>query len=338
VRILLCNGALLGDLILSTAVLPVLKAAWPDAKIGFLVGSWSRPVLENHQLVDWIHIFDHTRLNLSPIAQKEKKKISGQMWRPVIAQIREKNYEMAIDLYYFYDHNSGSLLAHTGIPELFCFWASPAHFYFNRPLFWNFKHLHMLENHGMMLRALGISETHLSLLWPSLYYRDIVAEASLPEGFNEKKYCVVHPGTSDWHKEWSISSWERLIAKLPSLGYPIIFIGKGNKERELIQRMQNLVPEALNLCDQLSWRQVIPLIKRARFLVGLDSMAAHLAAALHTPSVHLYRDPECLLNWHAYNEKSISLAKPKMRGERISIHRIQPEEVFEAIQTLLNQC
>ena len=64
-RILLANGAHLGDVLLSTAVLPAIKTAFPDAEIGFLIGSWSREVLADHPLVARLHFVDHWKLNRS---------------------------------------------------------------------------------------------------------------------------------------------------------------------------------------------------------------------------------------------------------------------------------
>src|SRR5689334_13515246 len=62
-RVLIANIGRIGDVIISTAVLPVLKAAFPAVDIAFLTGSWGRPVLENHPLVTRVHYLDHWRLS-----------------------------------------------------------------------------------------------------------------------------------------------------------------------------------------------------------------------------------------------------------------------------------
>jgi hypothetical protein len=58
-KILIANGAHLGDIVLATSVLPALKQRFPGAQLGMLVGSWSRPVIDQHPLLDWIHTVDH---------------------------------------------------------------------------------------------------------------------------------------------------------------------------------------------------------------------------------------------------------------------------------------
>ena len=47
-RILLLNGTHIGDIIISTSILPILRSAYTSAEIGFMVGSWSSMVLKNH--------------------------------------------------------------------------------------------------------------------------------------------------------------------------------------------------------------------------------------------------------------------------------------------------
>ena len=102
-RILLANGAHLGDVLLSTAVLPAIKTAFPDAEIGFLIGSWSREVLADHPLVARLHFVDHWKLNRSGAAPSPEGSPSppdadgGAARNP-----RAHGYDTAIDLYYFF--------------------------------------------------------------------------------------------------------------------------------------------------------------------------------------------------------------------------------------------
>src|SRR5262249_44472280 len=71
-RLLLANGAHLGDVLLSLAVLPVLHRAFPRARFGFLCGSWARCVPDRHALVSWVHVVDHWKLNRAPLPLGQK--------------------------------------------------------------------------------------------------------------------------------------------------------------------------------------------------------------------------------------------------------------------------
>src|SRR4051812_15195589 len=60
-RILLANAGHLGDVIISTALFPVLKHAFPDAKIDFLTGTYSHSAIEGHPFLSRITTLDHWR-------------------------------------------------------------------------------------------------------------------------------------------------------------------------------------------------------------------------------------------------------------------------------------
>ena len=336
-RLLLCNGAHLGDLIISTAVLPVLKKAFPNTKIGFLVGSWALPVLQNHTMVDWVHCFDHTHINRKPSSQAKKEEQGHETWIQAIKGIREKEYDLALDLYYFYKANSGSLLAETEIPIRCCFWGSPSHYHFTHRLFWDFLDLHMVENHRMMMEKIGIPKSAFSSMKMTLEYKDNV---SLPFKLPEQPYIVVHPGVGDWRRQWKSSYWKKLLHQLEQLDHPLIFLGRGKKERAFISEITQELSSPTILCDQLSWRELIPLIENAHCLVGLESMCGHLAAALNTPAVLIYGRPEPILYWRPYSPSchvitTDSLPFPEKPLPYDEIHKIKPETVFLKTAELL---
>ena len=54
-RILLVNFGHLGDLVISSQLLPAIKGKYPQAKIGFLVGIWASQVLHGHPDIEWLH-------------------------------------------------------------------------------------------------------------------------------------------------------------------------------------------------------------------------------------------------------------------------------------------
>ena len=104
-KILLSNGAHLGDVLLSTGILRLLREIFPDIQIGFLAASWSRQILLNHPLLDHLHTVDHWKLNRSRASLREK--VLHYMRTSDIAGIEIKNigYDVAIDLYPYFPNN-----------------------------------------------------------------------------------------------------------------------------------------------------------------------------------------------------------------------------------------
>jgi hypothetical protein len=62
-KVLVAIGGHLGDAIMATAILPIIRAGWPAAEVGVLIGSWAKPALDGHPLVSYIHEFNHWRTN-----------------------------------------------------------------------------------------------------------------------------------------------------------------------------------------------------------------------------------------------------------------------------------
>ena len=103
-----------------------------------------------------------------------------------------------------------------------------------------------------------------------------------------RPYLVLHPGTGAAFKEWQVDKWCELAAKLVQTGYDIILTGSGVHEAEISSRIKRFVPSAIDLSGRLSFAQFVRIIQKARLLVGVDSLAGHLAAACATPTVLIY--------------------------------------------------
>lgn len=331
-RILLCNEAYLGDLILSTAVLKPIKEAYPKAHIGFLVGSCGKPVVEDHLLVDKIHVYDQESFNREEV-QKRLKKAKEQRTKPLVFnEIKNEKYDVAIDLHSYYKENSAHLLYRLEIPKRIAYWTCKKPFFYNEIYtHWDCRYFHMLENHKVMLASFGIEEKFLSDFRPYLKYKtEEKNETALPENA-----LLMHLGTGEKAREWEIENWIALAKKLEALGFTLVFIGKGEREKRQIEEVTKSLKNPLNYCNRLSWKQLIDVIKRAKFLIGLESMAGHLAAYAGIPALLIYSGP-LPINWRPYHPYC-QIIQPEERYFRdqaqllpkYPISTISVESVFE---------
>src|SRR5215217_7956100 len=114
-RVLLAVGGQLGDAVIASSMLPRVRAAWPEAEIGILAGSWAAPILRDHPLVARWHPVDHWKLNRTAQSWPERLRRHRASHRKALADIRAAEYDLAIDLYAFYP-NMAPLLWRAGIP------------------------------------------------------------------------------------------------------------------------------------------------------------------------------------------------------------------------------
>src|SRR5215831_16042823 len=60
-RVLITNWAHLGDTLIASSLVSLLQTCLPKAQLGFLAGSWGRPVVEGLSGIRWLHTVDHWR-------------------------------------------------------------------------------------------------------------------------------------------------------------------------------------------------------------------------------------------------------------------------------------
>ncbi|MFM8715425.1 MAG: glycosyltransferase family 9 protein, partial [Spartobacteria bacterium] len=114
-------------------------------------------------------------------------------------------------------------------------------------------------------------------------------------------FAVLHLHTRWERKSWPIERWEALIPRLLQL-VPRLLISCGPDAAE--------VQSARSLCEKFgsavqttagtaNWSQLAWLLRRARFFVGVDTAAMHLAAACQSPTVALF-GPSPIYEYHPW--------------------------------------
>jgi ADP-heptose:LPS heptosyltransferase len=297
-RLLLTNGAHLGDIVLATAVLPVLKAALPGIRIGMLVGGWSMPVVRNHPMLDRVHRLDHWRHNRSPLPLREKFKVWWRTRQLALKEIREVDYDLAIDLNFLFP-NSIALLWQAGIPERIGYTSAGLGPLLTRRLevAMQGSQRSIIDFHLELLKQIpGIGPLPVELARPSILRANVDVATLAGAG----SYVVLHLGSGSVLKDWPEASWQQLARRLVALGHRLVLTGTGLREKEKIERLRQEVVGATDLCDRLTWNEFVEVIASASLLVASDSVAAHIAAAVGTQAVitghgmtnlHLWRPP-----------------------------------------------
>ncbi len=329
-RLLLCNGAHLGDLILTTSLLPPLKKAFPSLKIGMVVGSWCRPLVDPHPLIDTIHIVDHWKLN------RQKKGRWGSYLstrKRALQEILREQYDTAVDCYPHFP-NMAPLLFQAKIPVRIGFESAGFSPLLTHALPWKKGNHSITEDMFSLLELFSEIKPHKQLLYPIL---------NKPPSIEKKEYLLLHMGTGEQKKEWPIEKWRALTKKLVEQGYSLIFTGQGERENRAIQYVTEGLASTQNLCGVLSWDAFVLYIAQASLLIGMDSAAGHVAAACGTPSLLLYSGIHPLKRWSPPSPLAHMIVHPTPcspcgRGcaHMSCVREIEVEEVYSQIQNLMS--
>jgi len=303
-KILLSNLSHLGDVVIATSVLPVIKRAFPQTKIGFLLGSWAKGLLKGHPLVDYVHTVDHWKLNRSDASFWKKLLHYSQSGAKAIEDIKQVNYSVALDLYTYFP-NAAPLFWRCGIPVRIGYNSGGFGSFFTHSLRWHNHNTHVSHYYWDLLKALAIQQTDSPPLFPNLPPIPEEAKVSLYRKFPflccEKGFLIFHMGNDSSLKAWPKQKWQQLTEKFIREGYMVVFTGQGKEEEKNIRDLCIKIPHTIDLCNMLAFEELAFLLQNAKLLISIDSMIAHFASVFHLPSLVLFNGIDNIAHWRPQN-------------------------------------
>lgn len=329
-RLLLGNGAHLGDVILMTSILPALKRALPGVKIGVVVGSWSKGIVEGHPLIDEVFFVDHWKACRSNRSLREKWMRYSAMSKEVVERVR--GYEVALEwscsfpnyIPLYYRAGIGARVGYTsgGFGPLL-----------THPVRWEDKPQSAVDYFFALAERVVPLERGRE--------RPILPRGKPQRRFEPKSYFLIHMGAGNGMKQWPVTSWRKLVERLVREGERCLFTGKGEGEKAVVREVIRDLPSCVDLCDQLSWEECVELVRDAKKVVGVDTSVGHVTGATETPAVLLYAGVNRLQNWSPLNDKAKILMKdmpcypcfrPRGCETMECIRGVTVDEVYQAIR------
>jgi ADP-heptose:LPS heptosyltransferase len=336
-RVLLSMGGHLGDVVIASSVLPLVRSVWPETEIGLLVGSWSRSVVERHPLVRWIHTVDHWKLNRSETGHAQKLRRFRSTRRRALHEIRAIGYDAAVDLYPLFP-NTIPLLWRAGIPVRAGYESGGFGGLLTHPVPWADTERHMAEAHRELLSMLDSRFAPPGRLRYSLPGS---GQAGVSSELVGGDYLVLHTGAGLRLKEWPAERWRALVDRLTADGHTLVFTGRGEEQVGEVDRIIEGRAKCLNLCDRLGWDEFITTLAGARLVISVDSVAGHLAAAVNTPVVVLMSGMNRIGQWIPLGDSVTTVTHPvpcapchRSRGcaAMTCVREIRVEDVLRAVR------
>ncbi len=329
-NILLIKLRYIGDVVLSTPILPLLHKQFPDVKITFLVNPGTAGVLQGNPYLDEIWVLPRQ-----------------SWWEQLrfIQRVRKAKFDTVIDLT---DSDRSAFLS----------WVTgaPVRLGYNRERRWRGKFysqvlpsaygsMHMVEYHQQALAGLGIYE---SVGKPEVYSHSEVwphdDEVLRPFSANGEPLVLLHPTARYDFKAWPLERFAAVADWLSEQGIRVALIGC-QKEILIGQQILNLAKhKPVNLMGSTSLSQLATLMKRSHLLIGNDGGPMHMAAAVGCPVLGLFGPTEPAV-WGPRGSKVQVIYKGVnceacfypgcSRGEESCMRQISVEEVCQAAQSLL---
>lgn len=149
----------------------------------------------------------------------------------------------------------------------------------------------------------------------------------------DPKRILLHPGAKDGERRWPAKYWRRMITLLEESGYKPQMIAAPE-----IRKLKNIKYIEGDL------QAVAAKIAGAALLIGCDSMAVHLAAALETPALAIFgsQDPELTKPYGPYGHY-IAPSQPcrhRRRNWRLCAYcmaEVRPQALMDKVREILKE-
>ncbi len=296
-NILVVRNDRFGEFLLNIPVFRALKEAYPDAQLTLAVNPAVRELAECIEYADKVAVWDD---NFKKGLRKHKFNLCIVLNPTKEAHVL--SFWAGIPKRVGYDRKWGILLTHK-MPD-------------NK----NLGLKHEVEYNLDLVGLLGVKTPDKS-----------ISLGKLPVCKNPKyaEAVVIHPFTSDPVKQWPIERFQQLAKDLSNQGgLRVLIVGKdegGGRE------FDDLGNNIINLINKTTLVGLAQVLKQCKLLISCDSGPMHLAVAVGTPVVALFRNDlvgKTSKRWGPWGKGHIVI-------ERSDLGDITVDEVFERVKQRL---
>ncbi|MEW6202692.1 MAG: lipopolysaccharide heptosyltransferase II [bacterium] len=265
--ILVISLSCIGDVLLTTPVIGVLKDNFPSAQITVLAGKTSYPLLERHELVARALIFDNRGAHRGSLGVVR-----------LITELRRSRYDLVVDL------------RNTMIPyALRVRRRITAHSTHLRQR--KLRGRHAIDRHLDVLADHGITVTRRDMILSvpedvSAKVDSLLTDAGLT---SNNELIAIYPGAGSKYKEYPAEKLSTVVRALAACGNRKFAVIGSEADAESAAQVTAAVPEAaVNFAGKIDLLEVAALLKRCSLLISNDSGPMHIGAAVGTPVLALF--------------------------------------------------
>jgi len=340
-RVLVIRVSAIGDVIMSSGLLPVLRQAWPAAEISWLTDDTNAGLLAaNPRLSEVIAL---PRRHWQSLWRAGQYRRLYPELRGFVRALRGRRFDLAIDLQGLL--KSGVWARLSGAPQRIGLGSREgSQWLMTRVVTRQVESDLLGKEYRALAGALGLD--------PAGFAMDIVvapadaqnAAAALREAGADSPYAVFAPFTTRPQKHWFDDRWAALAAEVAAQRLrPVVLGGPGDRAHGEILVGAASAGTLVSLAGRTSLREAAAVIRGASLLVGVDTGLTHLGFAMGTPTIALfgstrpYLDPDVPRGRVLYEPMACSPCRrhPTCGGEFTCMRRHTVEKVARVIRELL---
>jgi ADP-heptose:LPS heptosyltransferase len=288
--VLLIRPDHVGDVLLTAPAIALLRASLPAASLTYLVGPWSADAARRGPPVDQLATLRYPGFTREPDANPLAP---YALLMHEAARLRRERFELAI--IFRPDHWWGALLALAARIPIRVGGRTPETDLLLTHAREPDEQCHATEQ-ALDLAKLALAATAIAPIEPfgAEVFR-ISEEAKTAahaiwtrHGLDGRTVVAIHPSAGAPLKSWPVDDWARLADRVCERGAAVLLVGAPDDGALLQAIRQRMAHRPTPSAHGQSLEQAAALYQRSRLVISVDSGAAHLAAAVGTPTVRLY--------------------------------------------------
>lgn len=300
-KILVIRLSSLGDILHALPAFHDLRNTFPDARIDWAVARNCAFLLSAVRGIGKVYSFDKTAL----LALQSRHETSLPL-PALIRSLRRERYDICIDFQgllktAIIGFMSGARVR-IGFPgdqvrE------RPSHWFYGRTPAIPGEPEHVVDLNRRLAECAG-ARRHTFAFDPVFSREDRDLVESLLEKYGVDRPVVLNPGGGWKSKVWDSARYGELAAGIRTeLGLDVV-VTTGPGEEALYEKIAAYCGKPAPVHLQVSFLQMMPLLERARLLIGGDTGPLHLACALRTPVVAIFGPTSATRNgpWNTESE------------------------------------
>lgn len=275
-KILIVKPSSLGDIVHSLPFLNALRSCYPKAEIHWIVAKGFEGLLEGHPMIDKIIVINKDMWKKISHAGKTVKE-AGQL----LKRLKEERYDLVIDLQGLLRSGIITLATRAPVRVGFAEAREGGSLFYNRKIQGG-KDIHAVDRYMKIAGSLKCETENIIFPFPLI-------KNALDEIMNFKAslgdYCVVVPGARWSTKIWDARNFGRLASLLPLKSVVVGSRGDAGIAERVVAESAG---KAVSVAGKTDLRELIELMRSARFVVSNDSGPMHIAAGFKVPVVAIF--------------------------------------------------
>lgn len=340
-RILIIRLSAIGDVVMSSGMIPVLRRAYPDAYLAWLAEPVPAELLRVNPRLDEVIVWP--RGEWRRLWRERRFRELAKRVREFRRDLRQRRFDLVLD---------AQGLLKSGIWA----WSSRARrriglgsregsqWLMTQVLTRDHDDRRIGSEYYALMQQLGLHPGDFALDLAVNGEDEAAATRLLDEHGVKRPYAVIAPFTTRPQKHWFEARWAELAPRLTAeLGCDVVMLG-GPGDHDAAARIREQAAGAVHdLVGETSLRQSVAVIRNAQLLIGVDTGLTHMGTATRCPTVALfgatrpYLDPAVPGTRIIYDNLACSPCRhrPTCNGAYTCMRLISVERVLEQVRELL---